>query len=213
MKQPQWIRIIFLLIFLQCNSLVLQAQGRWQSFRELSRPERYWVLTHPFSAGIALEISRHVQAVADSLKECTLLDGDSRGGQLDALRHGYWMALLSQELNHRKAWRLGYDHEKGNKLYQKKQQGPGDRTLPTAADCRMDLFNNDVGIGIGRNHPHASRDELLRLVLEKILEGEFLILKKDAQGKLLDCQGAPVEGYTGQWDIPACLVPSNYRSP
>lgn len=191
-----------------------QQKSRIQHFRELSRPEKWWVITHPFSAGRALEISLHARKMSKKMASHPLLDQDERGGQVDAFRHAYWMALLTQELNERRAWRLGYDHEKGNKRYFEKHQEDSLRKLPTAADCTMDMHNNEAGIEIGLQYPDASREEMQKIILKKLLKGHFIILKKDSLGYLLDCQGNRLhrEDFENQWEIPACLVPSDYNA-
>ncbi len=196
-------------------SIVASAQQKsmLQHFRELSRPEKWWVITHPFSASRALEISQHVREVSRAMEHHPQLDGQGSGGQVDAFKHAYWMALMAKEVHPRRAWRLGYDHEKGNKLHFKKNRGDSTGRLPTALDCTMDIFNNEMGIEIGKNHPDATREELQRIILEKLLDGYFIVIKKDKQGNLLDCEGNLInkELYFHRWEVPACLVPSSYN--
>lgn len=204
--------LVFLLWFLAAFS---QEKSRREYFGELSRPEKWWVLTHPFSASRAQEISLHARKVSEKLKDHPELDRDSRGGQIDAFRHAYWMALMTVELNHRKAWRLGYDHEKGNKLHFKNKKGEYDGPLPTAADCTMDMHNNEAGIAIGVNYPDATREELQEIILNKLLDGHFIMLKKDSENNFLDCDGNPAspEDYHHSWEVPVCLVPSSFERP
>lgn len=208
--------LILLVFFLACfpDFLFAQQTTRIQHFRELSRPEKWWVISHPFSASKALEITRFVREVTDSIKKEGILDGDEKGGQLDAFKHTYWMALLTQKLNHRKAYRLGYDHEKGNKLDYRKNAHNAERWLPTASDCTMDLFNNDTGILIGKENAFASEKQMMEIVLNKLQEGDLIIIYKDDKGNFLDCDGnlIDMEKYFHHWEIPACLVPSSYNS-
>ena len=72
------------------------------------------MLFHPFKATKALEISKEVNRISDSIKKTNLLDGDASGGQVDAFRHAYWMARLKQEIGESAARSLGKAHEKEN---------------------------------------------------------------------------------------------------
>ena len=204
------------LFFLFCASTASsQEKSRREYFSELSRPEKWWVITHPFSAGRALEISLHARKVSKKMEDHPELDGDGRGGQVDAFRHAYWMALMTIELNHKRAWRLGYDHEKGNKLQFLRKKGEYDGLLPTAADCTMDMHNNEAGIAIGLKYPDVSREELREIIIEKLLDGHFIMLKKDTENNFLDCHGNVIsrEDYYHSWEIPVCLVPTNFERP
>jgi len=206
---------ITLIFIFWISTAFTQEKSRREYFSELSRPEKWWVFTHPFSAGRALDISIHARKISEKLEDHPKLDGDSRGGQIDAFRHAYWMALMTIELNERRAWRLGYDHEKGNKLQYKRKRGVFEGPLPTAADCTMDMHNNEAGIAIGLKYPDASREELQEIILEKLLDGHFIMLKKDLENNLLDCDGNPVlrEEYYHSWEIPVCLVPTSFERP
>ncbi len=206
---------VLLILLFWLSEAFSQEKSRREYFRELSRPEKWWVITHPFSAGRALEISLHARKISKKMEDHPKLDGDSRGGQIDAFRHAYWMALMTIELNHRRAWRLGYDHEKGNKLQFKNKKGEYDGHLPTAADCTMDMHNNEAGIAIGLNYPDASRDELKDIILRKLLDGHFIMLKKDSENNFLDCDGNPVsrQEFYHNWEIPVCLVPTSFERP
>lgn len=202
---------IFLLFTLPVASLA-QEKSAWQQFRDLSRPVKWWVVTHPFSAGRALEIANHTRKISKALENNEILDGDGSGGQVDAFRHGYWMALMASEIGPRRAWRLGYDHEKGNKLDYRRNRSSSSYPLPTSTDCTMDLFNNDVGIELGSKYDDLLRPELKQIILDKIHGGYFIIIKKDVEGNPLDCDGNPLdrEKWFHRWENPACLVPSNY---
>jgi hypothetical protein len=210
------ILILFFFLFFSIAPVYLSAQkfSRIQHFQDLSRPEKWWVISHPFSATKAFEITRFVRNVTDSIKKEGIFDGDEKGGQLDAFKHTYWMALLTQNLNHRKAYRLGYDHEKGNKLDFRKNAQKTEKWLPTDSDCTMDMFNNEAGILIGQENPFASEMQIMEIVISKLHEGDLIIIYKDEEGNLLDCDGKIIdrENYLHQWEVPACLIPSSYNS-
>ena len=115
----------------------------------VSYPEKRWAVFHPFIAKKSYILTKEALYVADSIKNSSTLDGDIAGGQVDAFKHAYWMALLSQHIKGRKALKLGKAHEKGNYKSFKKSIRKG---FPTSNDKRsseMDLWNNQKGIQIG----------------------------------------------------------------
>lgn len=138
-----------------------------------------------------------------------MLDQKENGGQADAFRHSYWMALLSQKIKPKKALKLGKAHEKGNYISFTKG-GYEDGSPPDSMASVMDLYNNKVGIEIGRLNKKMGEEELKQLVVKSILQGEMRILKMDAQGNFQDCSGKKIEpvSYKGKWNIPKCLVGS-----
>ncbi|TND09297.1 MAG: hypothetical protein FD123_1384 [Bacteroidetes bacterium] len=207
------IRILLLSCFF---SFSLAAQNNMQSFRGLSAPEKRWVIFHPFIAKKAHRISLHARAVTDSLAKAKALDGDAAGGQLDAFRHVYWMALLTKKTSARKARKLGKAHEKGNYLAFKKG-AVEDGAQPDSASMIMDLKNNEYGISWGKRAGkydgvrHVFPDVSTRRTIYFIETGEAWIISKDAEGYVLDCDGNRVdmEKWKGKWDIPKCVVKSN----
>ncbi|MBK6839510.1 MAG: hypothetical protein IPG90_15685 [Bacteroidetes bacterium] len=58
------------------------------------------------------KITEQARMETKSLLLDSRLDGDEDGGQLDAFRHAFWMASLSQKICWRKALKLGIAHEK-----------------------------------------------------------------------------------------------------
>lgn len=193
----------------------VSAQSPVRGFHTLSRPEKCWVLLHPFIAKKAYHITKRVQAVADSLMKTPTLDGDANGGQVDAFRHAYWMAMLVQKIPARKARKLGEAHEKGNYLAFKKHRLE-DHALPDSTSCAMDRLNNKRGIEIGlecgkvkgtRHLPFLS----IALVIAAVKGGSLFIISKNADGEALDCLERPIdmEKWKGKWAIPKCIVASN----
>ena len=154
----------------------------------------------------------HVKEVSLAMQQDSLLDGDPDGGQVDAFRHTFWMASLSQKMRAKKAWRLGKAHEKGNYCSYKKGKLE-ENQVPDSMASVMDLFNNALGIEIGRYQKENSEEELKKLVVTAILDGMARVLAKDKSGNYLDCDGKKIDPalYKGQWSIPKCLVPSNQR--
>ncbi len=188
------------------------AQNTGQAFRKLSCPEKRWVIFHPFIAKKTYKLSLESRAAAKEMIKDSLLDGDENGGQVDAFRHAYWMALLSQHICWRKALNLGKAHEKGNFLdFKKGRMEEG--ALTDSVSSAMDLFNNKIGITIGRANKNISEEGLKKVVCDAILSGKMSMIRKNRNGDAFDCDGNQLDlkKYEHQWSIPKCLVKSDSR--
>ncbi len=192
----------------------LSAQTNYyhKKFHELSRPEKWWVFFHPFIAKKSFRLTEDARSAAKEIVKNQLLDGDENGGQVDAFRHSYWMALLSQHICWRKARWLGNAHEKGNYLDFKKHRLE-EGMLPDSVSGAMDLYNNKTGIEIGRANKKLPEEELKKVVRDSILVGKMKVIYKNGNNEPLDCDGKRIdpEKYKHEWDIPKCLLNSNYR--
>lgn len=179
-------------------------------FQKLSSPEKWWVVTHLFVATKAKRITEEARIASKQMEKDTLLDGDADGGQVDAFRHSFWMARLSQEMCWRKAMKLGMAHEKGNYKNFKKHRYE-ENTIPDSAASAMDLFNNQIGLETGCMNRAMLQSELRKLLIEKILSGKMKIILKDEQRHSLDCKGIPINmnSDTRKWNIPRCIIDSN----
>lgn len=188
------------------------AQSATSGFRQLSRPEKFWVVVHPFVAKKAWRCTQKARTVTDSLEKAGQL-ADGNGGQLDAFRHTYWMALLVQEIAPRKAEKLGRAHEKGNYLdYKRGKNEEGTRADSIA--CMMDLANNKSGILIGtmyKNDTAMQGQSLVEVVLHLDWDGKLTIVKKNENGQPVTCEGKTIDParYKNRWYIPKCLTASN----
>jgi Domain of unknown function (DUF6973) len=181
-------------------------------FKNLSGPEKCWVIFHPFVAKKAYRLSVQAREVSKELLTDPLFDGDENGGQIDAFRHGYWMALLSQHMCWKQARSLGRAHEKGNyKAFKKGQLEEG--LLADSAGSAMDLYNNAVGLQIGRSGKNIAVEELKGAVKDSVLAGKMKVIRKNAAGLALDCDGQVIDTaiYKGRWVIPKCLVGSDAK--
>jgi len=200
----KYFALIIVLLFVGCSPQIKQ------SFSKLSKPERTWVIFHPFKAKKAYFISLEAEGVKDSLNTVDIIGTDNNGGHLDAFKHSYWMARLSQNIGKRAALSLGKAHEKGNyKTFKKHKLEDG--FLPDKQSSEMDLFNNLVGIDIGNNNKNASKNELILMVLDSLQKGQLRILNKDSLGNFLDCQQRiiPIDSLKHRWDTEKCLVSSS----
>ena len=190
----------------------LYSQSPKQQFKKLSCPEKWWVYWHPFVAKKALLISMEARTTSKEMEKDSLLDHDADGGQVDAFRHSYWMARLAQEICWRKALKLGKAHEKGDYIAFKKHELEEGATPDSIAGA-MDLYNNKVGIVIGKENKLMSKEELRNLLLQRILNGNMKIIRKDIHGNSLDCEGniIKMKSYQHTWSVPRCLVDSNQK--
>ncbi len=199
----------FLLILIAKFS---SAQSSNPSFKKLSRPEKWWVVTHLFVAKKAARITIQARTVSKGMLNDSLLDHDADGGQVDAFRHSYWMARLAQEMCWRKAVKLGNAHEKGNYLDFKKKK-TGEEVFSDSIASAMDLFNNKKGIETGRENKSVTKEEIQKLILAEILSGKMKIILKDSQGNSLDCdhQSIDLKKYSRVWNVPRCLINSDKK--
>lgn len=190
------------------------SQNIFKKFKTLSCAEKVWVLKHPFTASKALKYTKIALKVTEKVKKDTILDGDANGGQVDAFRHAYWMALLTQKIGCKKALSLGSAHEKGN-YQQFKKNKKEDGTVPDLKACEMDLFNNVIGSEIGKNNINADTNQLKLLIINEIKHGNMLILFKNKKGEYLDSLGniIPKDKMQAKWITPKHLVKSNSYKP
>jgi hypothetical protein len=181
-----------------------------QSYKKLSRPEKNWVVFHALKAKKAFYISKEAEKITDSIGLTGQVENDKNGGQLDAFKHSYWMARLTQGIGKRASLSLGKAHEKGNFIFFKKGKSE-DGAYPDKKSSEMDLFNNVVGVEIGRQHKNEPKKRLIQIVLDSLVSGNMKILKKDKWGNFLDCQShkIPLDSLRIEWETKKCLVPSN----
>ncbi|WP_159949572.1 DUF6973 domain-containing protein [Polaribacter septentrionalilitoris] len=191
-------------------SINLYSQSNLKSFFSLSGPKRTWVIFHPFKAKKSLEISKEANRVADSIVKSNLLDGDKSGGQVDAFRHAYWMARLCQEIGESAARSLGKAHEKENYLTYKKNKLE-DGVVPDEISSIMDLHNNEEGLKLMSKGSKVSQKGLIYRIINAIHQGKMKIIKKDAAGNFLTCDGKVIskEELKGKWKNNKCLIASD----
>lgn len=192
----------------------LSAQSSMKAYFHLSGPEKRWVLFHPFISKKVYHCTERARFVTDSLKNNPILK-DGNGGQLDAFRHAYWMALLSMKISDRKAEKLGKIHERGN--YKDWKKGRMEDSLRADSTmCEMDLKNNLSGIEIGNVfHADTSKTKisLEAKVLDAVRSGNLVIIKKNENGQALDQNGRIIDLslYENKWFIPKVLVRSDFQ--
>ncbi|MBI5217685.1 MAG: hypothetical protein HY958_01975 [Bacteroidia bacterium] len=205
-------KVFFFLILVPFIAFSQKNEGLIRGFFKASVPEKKWALAHPFIAAKAWKISKEALRVTDEIKKDTAFDGDADGGQVDAFRHTFWMALLAQKINPKKAYKLGAAHEKGNYIDFKKgriEEG----SIPDSIAGEMDFRNNDIGISIGKTNKTATEEQLILLVKKAILKGDVWIINKDKKRNSLDCKDNILrkEEFWSKWNNPRCLVKSDRR--
>jgi hypothetical protein len=190
--------------------IILFSQSASKQFKKLSRPEKHWVLSHPFIAKRAFHITKKVQRDVDSIRLSGIIGTDNNGGKLDAFKHAYWMAFLALEIGSKKALKLGKAHEKGNYLQYKKHLLE-DSILPDSVSSVMDINNNQIGVSLRRNRGDLSGLIIQKKIMNLLNDGKLLVIKKDIQGNFLTCDGQIIllKEWVGKWNIPKCIVASN----
>ena len=180
------------------------------SFFHLSNAEKKWTMGHIFVAKKAWKITEHCRFVTDSLEKLGIPDCDPSGGKLDAFRHTFWMATLSEKIGVRKSLSLGKAHEKGNfRDFKRNRLEEGDISDRAASD--MDLYNNRIGIEIGIALKGATQKYVIDSILNAISKGKMLIVLKDSLRRSCDSSFNPIpeKNIRGKWVTPRVLVPSD----
>lgn len=200
-----------MLILICLANLIYGQDGKLKKFMDLSSPEKFWVIAHPFIASKALRISDRAKEVTQEESGKGVLDHYGNGGKLDAFRHAFWMATLGLAVNPRKAINLGKAHERGNERDFKKHRTE-EGEIPDLIAVEMDLWNNQIGISIAKSNPDAVEKEIRKRVKERIKNGNCKIIKKGNQGNFLseDNELITDEEWKGKWINKRCLVKSNY---
>ena len=187
------------------------AKGKIRAWKSLSRPEKCWTFFHPFKAKVAYRCAERSRFVTDSLEKTGDLT-DKNGGQLDAFRHAYWMALMIEAgLPEKTVRTIGEKHEKGNYVEFKKGKLE-DNSRADSMACVMDMRNNEVGIAIGKEFTSGDKSiSLIRSLIIQVWSGKLFIFLKNPSGDYFDCNDNVIDlkKYEGVWSIPKCLVSSD----
>ncbi len=196
--------IWIILLFISLNGY---SQSIFSIFFDLSSPEKCWVVFHPFKAKKAYQVSKEVLKITDSIRNQNSIGKDINGGKLDAFKHSFWIARLSEQIGKKSALSLGEAHEKGNyQTYKKDQKEDG--YVPDKISSEMDLYNNNIGAKIAAENNHSIQNDLVKIILDEINLGKMKILKKDTLGNFLTCEGViiPKDSLKGKWENNKCLI-------
>ncbi len=179
---------------------------------KIGREEKKWVFIHPIASWKIKKIAKKCFVIYQDSSIKNKLDRFDSGGQRDAFRHVFYMAAFAQKIKVKKLKKLGMAHEKQNYLdFLNLKTEFGE--LADSLNCIMDLENNELGFKIGLLHKKTNLTELSHIVLLRILSGEALIMKRNSKGQYLSCQNEIIEleNYKNKWQIPKCLVSSNFH--
>ncbi|NWJ50632.1 MAG: hypothetical protein HXX14_07195 [Bacteroidetes bacterium] len=205
-------KLIILLMLLFSSKEGWSQHSLFRSFLSVSSAEKGWVVKHPFIAKKAWAITERVRFVTDSLKQLAVPDQDASGGKLDAFRHSFWMASLTQKIGSGRALSLGRAHERGNyRDFKRKRFEEGD--IPDKAAGEMDLYNNGIGSAIGTELKESNEKNIIETVLLSIHAGKMKVILKDIEGRSCDSlmQPIPVSLMKGRWNTPRVLVASDFK--
>jgi len=203
----KYFKVKLLMIFILL-SFKLQAQSNWELFKSQSGPLKMWALLHPIKAKKAFKISNEAIRVSDSIATTNLLDKDKAGGQVDAFRHAYWMAILQIEIGKNAAYSLGRSYERAN--YRSFKKGVlEDGTPSDFASKKMDVFNNKMGLKYSVKRDARSKKGLIYKIVNAIKRGDLKVIKKDSLGNYLTCNGAIIlKDDLKKWKNSKCLIAS-----
>jgi hypothetical protein len=199
------IRLLIVFVLFAYNS---QAQSDWEIFKNQSGPLKKWALWHPFKAKRAFKISNEVIRISDSIATTNLLDKDKAGGQIDAFRHAYWMAILQIEIGKNAAYSLGKSYERANyRSFKKGVLEDGIRSDFTSK--KMDLFNNKKGLEFSFKGDTRSKNGLIYKIVNAIKRGDLKVIKKDSLGNFLTCNDIIIsKAALKKWKNNKCLISS-----
>lgn len=203
----KYVKVKLLIVFVLL-SLKLQAQSNWELFKNQSGQLKKWALLHPFKAKKAFKISNEVIKVSDSIATTNLLDKDKAGGQVDAFRHAYWMAILQIEIGKKATCSLGKSYERAN--YRSFKKGElEDGITSDFVSKEMDVFNNKMGLEYSFKNDKRSKNGLIYKIVNAIKRGDLKVIKKDSLGNYLTCSGAIIlKKDFKKWKNNKCLISS-----
>jgi hypothetical protein len=124
----------------------------------------------------ALDIQENSE-VAFSMTE-DVYGSNGKGDESDAFRHAFFQAINTQDVGGRFTRKFSDAHEYSTPVDEK-------------SDLYMDIHNNDVGIEVGKNNPDATHEELKVIILDKIKNGELLII--NGNNKLIKSDGTLIK--------------------
>ncbi|GIV26799.1 MAG: hypothetical protein KatS3mg027_0613 [Bacteroidia bacterium] len=160
--------LLFITFLFFINFIYSQNKGKYQ-YR--------WALFHPVAAIKVKKIYKRNLYIYQEVKQQKLLDTIENGGKLDAFRHAFFMACFAQKVKPKKLVKLGIAHEKDDVWLYKKKRKIEFRDVPDSASIQMDLYNNQVGIEIGRKYRNITTIQLRDTILFYVKENKFRTIR------------------------------------
>ncbi|MBM7773222.1 RHS repeat-associated protein [Actinokineospora baliensis] len=108
-------------------------------------------------------------------------------GHADAFRHMYWNAMMSRQFGEQ--WTIEYTTAHERK--------PDANKVAMA----MDLYNNEQGRRIARENPHASEQQLVKIIDKAIRDGEAVVIHEKDLAYSNDNGGPGVPSGIGTYEV------------
>ncbi len=136
-----------------------------------------WAFFHPLAAIKVKRIYKKNLIIYQEVKQQKLLDTIENGGKLDAFRHGFFMACFAQKIKPKKLIKLGLAHEKDDVHIYSKKRKTEFKDIPDSSSVQMDLYNNQIGIELGRKYRKISSTQLKDTILIYIQKNKFKTIR------------------------------------
>ena len=127
----------------------------YDQFQQMTPQEQQYVLTHPHHS---ISIKRAKEAAYAETKKVFGYNG--KNDKSDAFRHCFWSALLARDIGYSGALQFTTAHESW--------------PLNPAAEKKMDLHNNLVGLSIGR--VGATNQVISQRCMAALMTGKLKVL-------------------------------------
>ena len=171
-----------------------------------------WSFLYPLKVKKTIRTVKKTLNEVENVKNDSITDNDNNGGQLDAFKHAYFMALLTKNIGFKPAKKFGIAYEITNyKTYKKSKKKNNNLNYYDYKSCLMDYLNNNVGLTIGITYKNLNEDDIKKVVLDYLFSGKLYILLKDDYNNFLDCNNCIIDISKNDWFTNKCLVPSNQK--
>ncbi|RME16411.1 MAG: hypothetical protein D6799_04950 [Bacteroidetes bacterium] len=160
--------LILILNILTTSLLYSQHKGKHQ-YR--------WAVFHPVAAIKVKHIYKKNLPIYQQVKQQKILDTLENGGKLDAFRHAFFMACFAQKIQTKKLIKLGIAHEKDDVYYFHKNKKAEYADIPDSTSIQMDLYNNNIGIELGRKYRTLSHQQIKDTIIRFISENKLKTIR------------------------------------
>lgn len=162
----QWLCLI--LIAFAFNNVFTQHKGKYQY---------KWAFFHPVPAIKVNHIYKKNYFIYQQIKQAKILDTFENGGKSDAFRHAFFMACFAQKIKPKKLIKLGIAHEKDDTYYFSKTKKSEYKDVPDSLSIQMDLYNNNIGMGLGNKYRNISSFQLKDTIIQYIFNHQLKTIK------------------------------------
>ncbi len=160
------------LLIIITSTLIIQ-----QSFSQIKGKYQYlWAIFHPIAAIQVKHIYKKNYPIYLQVKQEKIIDTIENGGKLDAFRHCFFMACFAQKIKSKKLKSLSIAHEKDDLYIYRKKKKHEYNDIPDSASIEMDLYNNTIGIELGKKYKNLSTNQLKDTVIKYIRNNKVKII-------------------------------------